>query len=86
MPVVAHLATRGGEAVAQILLEVIDDKGIHEYPIRMAAVRALLDMNCKSIPSLSTSAAELLEEGESAQWPRQVIEEVKRLNAKAALQ
>ena len=79
VPIITHLSSRGGEEVSNILLEVIGNKDMHEYPIRVAAVLGLVKMKRLPLPALSSFAAELLEEGKRDSWPDSFSVEVELL-------
>ncbi|MEM1262004.1 MAG: hypothetical protein AAGH76_06390 [Pseudomonadota bacterium] len=73
VPIIEHLATRRGNAVESIFLEVLDKKRMHEYPIRVAAAQGLSEMRMTSALVLESIVVALQQEGERDQWPEFIV-------------
>lgn len=74
--IIDHLGKNGGEEIAQALLNVVGRENFHEYPIRVAALRALVRINSTSTSILLSSATRLVKQGERDGWRESDIREV----------
>jgi hypothetical protein len=70
-PLIEHLTTRGGSAVVDAFLDIVDRKADFEFPSRLAAVRGLVAMDVLPRPVLLPITEDLAIEAEErfADWP-----------------
>ena len=83
-PVMAYLAWKDGEQVAETLQQVLDDPNRHELPIRLVAARAMLDSGRFPPEFLRARIDSLASEATPDTYGQEIAGAARELRARAA--
>lgn len=83
-PVIAYLARKEGENVAEGLERALGDSHNYELTVRLAAARAILDTGKRPTQSLRRRIDELVNEASPDVYGQSIADEAQQLRARAA--
>jgi len=83
-PVIAYLARKDGENVANSLERLLGDSSNYELTVRLAAARAILDNGNPVSSSLRSRIDQLANEATAAPYGQAIVDEALQLRARAS--